>query len=294
MIWKALAILGAGSFFAVGFDIATDPNCDSVSFRGGGARSVLTTCFTDTTGDFSKSFAVIGSFLVGIAILTFIFWAEINAYIRNLELRERFESALDAAIASNNDKSNNAFENSSATEQEIRNSGNKFLRNWMTLSQVFKSNKVISSVLVVIFVFGFYKTVAPQISLFNPITCAGLKRDLATKDVIGRQIWNSYQEEVSRLSQVEMFSDSYHLQVGNAARRALQLLINDNEGYLIMKAKPHCVNDVSELEKIIASNNTAVSYLKGVGTIQGKKFSVYNGWNTSVYQTYTDFEYYLE
>jgi hypothetical protein len=294
MIWKVLALLGAGSFFVVGFDIATDPNCDSVSFRGGGARSVLTTCFTGTTGDFSKSFAVIGSFLVGIAILTFIFWAEINAYIRNLELRERFESALEAAKASYNDKSDLPLEESSSKETESGFARNRFHNYWIILSQTFKSNKVVSLVLIVILLIGFYKTVAPKISLFNPITCASLKRDLAAKDVIGRQIWNSYQEEVSRLSQVDLNSNSYFLQVGNAARRALQLNINDDEGYQMLKSKPHCVKNISVLEDVSGGTDLVINHLNGTGTIDNKKFSVYDGWNVNYYQSYADFKVWLK
>jgi len=296
MIWKLLALLGAGSFFVVGFDIATDPNCDSVSFRGGGARSVLTTCFTDTTGDFSKSFAVIGSFLIGIAILTFIFWAEINAYIRNLELRKRFESGLDSAIASYGDKSDSDFNKSSATNKESQNAENIVHYFWKILIQKFKGNRVVSSVLVIILIFGFYKTVAPKISLFNPITCASLKKDLAAKDVIGRQIWNAYQEEVSDLAKVSVYSssNSYYSQVGNAARRALQLQENDKEGYLLLKSKPHCVKDLLGLETRLEATEFAIRYFKGYESVNGKRFSIYDGWNVSFYQSYINFDTLLE
>ena len=90
MIWKALALFGAGSFFFVGWGVLTDPLCNSVSFRGGGARTVLTTCYPDSGGDFSKATAGIGSLFIGLAILAILFWPLIKAYIAN----SRFQLSL--------------------------------------------------------------------------------------------------------------------------------------------------------------------------------------------------------
>ena len=80
MFWKAVALFGAGSFFFVGWGVLTDPLCNSVSFRGGGARTVVTTCFPDSSGDFSRASAVTGSFLIGLAILAILFWPLIKVY----------------------------------------------------------------------------------------------------------------------------------------------------------------------------------------------------------------------
>jgi hypothetical protein len=155
-------------------------------------------------------------------------------------------------------------------------------------------NKFISIALIAVLAFGFYKIVAPKISLLNPITCSSLKKELASKDVVGRQIWNAYQEEVSNLSRVEAFSSAYFSQVGNAARRALQLNLNDTEGYLLMKTRPHCIKDMAKLDERMSSTNTAVSYLQGIGTINGRKFSIENGWNVDYYQAYFGFSVYIK
>jgi hypothetical protein len=166
----------------------------------------------------------------------------------------------------------------------------------MNSTQIIKGNKFVSLVLAIILVFGFYKTVAPKISLFNPITCASLKKELAAKDVIGRQIWNAYQEEVSDLAKVSVSSSSssYYSQVGNAARRALQLEENDKEGYLLLKSKPHCVKDLTLLEERLTGTEFAIRYFKGYESVNGKRFSVYDGWNVSYYQSYIEFDFLLE
>jgi hypothetical protein len=290
MFWKALALLGSGSFFVVGFDIATDPNCDSVSFRGGGARSVLTTCFADTTGDFSKSFAVIGSFLVGIAILTFIFWEEINAYIRNLELRERFESRLDAAIASYNDKPDSGIEKSSASIYEPDNSRSRFLGYWMRFSKLAKEKKVISLVLVIVLMFGFYRVVAPKIPIFDSLTCSGLRSEVKELDILRRDSWNLYQEEVSRLGQIS--SDDYYVrvsQVENVARRLVQLRMIDLDVTNVVLETGHCLNvqrsSVLVLQTTIQGD---IDFLQGKRFQNGEKWNPYSGWDSEYYDTFTN------
>ena len=290
MIWKALALLGSGSFFVVGFDIATDPDCNSVSFRGGGARSILTTCFTDTTGDFSKPFAVIGSFLIGIAILTFIFWAEINAYIRNLELRERFESALDAAIANYNDKPDSGIEKSSASINEPDDSRSRFLGYWMIISKFTKGKKVVSLVLVIVLMFGFYRVVAPKIPIFDSLTCSGLRSQVKELDVIRRDSWNLYQEEVSRLGQINR--DDYYVQVsqvGNVARRLVQLRMIDLDATNLVLQTEHCLN--VERNSVIALQATIqgdIDFLQGKTLQNGKKWDAYSGWNSEYYKTFSN------
>jgi len=285
VIWKALALFGSGSFFVVGWGVFTDPLCNSVSFRGGGARTVVTTCFPDSSGDFSKASAVTGSFLIGLAILAILFWPLIKAYIAN----SKFQLSLKQMARE--DGSNWDFEASESTES-LRESTQKDSLISSSLRKM-SENKLITIGLIAVLVFGFYKIAAPKISLLNPITCSSLKKELASKDVIGRQIWNAYQEEVSNLSRVDAFSSAYFSQVGNAARRALQLNLNDAEGYLLMKTKPHCVKDTAKLDERISATNTAIKYLQGIGTINGRKFSIDNGWNVDYYQAYSDFSVYI-
>jgi len=135
---------------------------------------------------------------------------------------------------------------------------------------------------------------APKISLLNPITCSGLKKELSKKDALGRQLWNSYQVEVSNLSMVEMYSSAYYLQVGNSARRALQLNLNDVDRYSMLKSKPHCVKDIEDLDVKIETTNLITKYLQGIGTIDGKSFSVDIGWNADYYRVYIDFIDYIK
>lgn len=286
MIWKALALFGSGSFFVVGWGVLTDPLCNSVSFRGGGARTVLTTCYPDSSGDFSKLSAVAGSWLIGLAILGILFWPTLKVLFSNYQFRQKLSQA---AREYNNQQVLPEGVNEAQDE-----TSNQTHPQFTNLTKRISDNKLIAGVLVAVLLFGFYKVAAPKISLLNPITCSSLKKELAAKDVVGRQIWNSYQVEVSNLSLVEMYSTAYYSQVGNAARRALQLNLNDAEGYLLMKAKPHCVKDLSNLEERIVATNTAISYLQGIGTIDGKKYSVDNGWNGDYYRAYSDFSAYIK
>ena len=286
MIWKAVALFGAGSFFFVGWGVLTDPLCNSVSFRGGGARTVVTTCFPDSRGDFSKASAVTGSFLIGLAILTILFWPLIKAYIAN----SRFQLSLKQMAQEIEDNRDVEFNESSESLQEPTQKDSLISSSMRKMSE----SKLLSIVLIAVLVFGFYKVVAPKISLLNPITCSSLKKDLAAKDVIGRQLWNAYQVEVSNLSQVQEYSNQYYLQVGNAARRMLQLSINDLEGYEMLQDKPHCVNDMKSLKITLDGTTLNVRYFSGVGLIGGKKFDVYNGWNTNYYNAYVDFDIFLK
>jgi hypothetical protein len=286
MIWKAIALFGAGSFFYVGWGVLTDPLCNSVSFRGGGARTVVTTCFPDSRGDFSKASAVTGSFLIGLAILAILFWPLIKAYIANskfqLSLKQmarEIENSQDIEVNESNESPQEPTQKDSLISTSIRK---------------VSENKLISIALIAVLIFGFYQVVAPKISLLNPITCSGLKEELANKDALGRQLWNSYQTEVSNLSMVEMYSDAYYLQVGNSARRALQLNLNDVDRYSLLKSKPHCVKNLADLSVEMETTNLITKYLQGTGTIDGKSFSVDIGWNADYYRVYIDFIDYIK
>ncbi len=259
----------------------TDPFCNSVSFRGGGARTVLTTCYPDSRGDFSKMSAVTGSWLIGLVILGILFWPTIRVLINNYQYSQKLAQAT-KEYSSQEDEIE-------GVEQGLDQPSNTANNQASNLKKKFRENKIISIVLVVVLFFGFYKVAAPKISLLNPITCSGLKKELAKKDVVGRQLWNEYQAEVSKLSEFQQFPNQYYLQVGNVARRMLQLSINDLQGYEMVQEKPHCAEDLEVLKAVIDIVNIRINYLKGVGLMEGKKFDVYNGWNTDFYNSYSDF-----
>jgi len=87
MIWLVLALIGAGTFFATGFNLLTDPLCVSADFGGG--RVVQVTCRSDEFGTVSGTQAGLISILIGLGILTLLFWRPIKAlFIQNKLLRE--------------------------------------------------------------------------------------------------------------------------------------------------------------------------------------------------------------
>ena len=286
MIWKAIALFGSGSFFVVGWGVLTDPLCNSVSFRGGGARTVLTTCYPDSSGDFSQLSAVAGSWLIGLAILGILFWPSLKVLFSNYQFRQKLSQATQ--------EYNNQEVLPGGVSEAQGETSNHTHPQFANLTKRVLDNRLIAGVLVAVLLFGFYKVAAPKISLLNPITCSSLKKELAAKDIIGRQLWNSYQVEVSNLSMVKMYSNEYFLQVGNTARRALQLAINDLEGYQMLNEKPHCVKEMQVLTSTIKMTSQTVDYLSGKVEIDGKKFDTYNGWNTSYYNSYYEFNVLLK
>lgn len=87
MIWLILALIGAGSFFVTGFNLLTDPLCISADFGGG--RVVQVTCRSDEFGTVTGTQAGLISILIGLGILTLIFWRPIKAmYISKKLLKE--------------------------------------------------------------------------------------------------------------------------------------------------------------------------------------------------------------
>jgi len=72
MLWSVVGLIGGGTFVINGFNILTDPNCDSVGFGGG--RVVQATCYpagSVMSGEFSGSVAGFGMLAVGVSILYF-------------------------------------------------------------------------------------------------------------------------------------------------------------------------------------------------------------------------------
>ena len=86
MVWLIIALLGAGSFFVTGFNLLTDPLCVSADFGGG--RVVQVTCRSDDLGTVTGLQAGLISILIGLGILTLIFWRPLKAiYIQNKLLK---------------------------------------------------------------------------------------------------------------------------------------------------------------------------------------------------------------
>jgi hypothetical protein len=284
VFWKAIALFGAGTFFYVGWGVLTDPLCNSVSFRGGGARTVVTTCFPDSSGDFSRASAVTGSFLIGLAILAILFWPLIKVYIVN----SKFQRSLKQMAQEIKNKADIEVSESSESLQEPTQKNSLFSSSMRIISE----NKLISIALTAILVFGFYKVVAPKISLLNPITCSSLRKELAAKDVIGRQIWNEYQAEVSILGQTEEYGNTqlWVNQVGNVSRRATQLLSNDLTGYELMLEKEHCV-DVAYVKAAKVNAQRNLDFIAGrVLQNNGNYWSPEWGWDSRFYSQYYEFK----
>jgi hypothetical protein len=288
VIWKAIALVGSGSFFFVGWGVLTDPLCNSVSFRGGGARTVVTTCFPDSRGDFSKASAVTGSFLIGLAILAILFWPLIRAYIVNskfqLSLKQRareIENSRDIEVSESSESPQGSTHKDSLISISIR-----------KLSE----NKLISILIVTVLIFGFYKASAPNISLLNPITCSGLKKELAAQDVQGRQIWNEYQSEVSRLGLIDatISYDIWRNQVGNVHRRAVQLISNELKKYETGYGKPHCVN-IPVLDYLKRQDEKALSVFAGQTALENGIYWTYDyGWPTGYRKGYVESKVFLK
>ena len=77
MIWKIIGTLGALSFIVTGFTVLGDANCITADIGGG--RVVGVTCRADSYGTWSGSSAGMIMCLIGIALLTLIYWRNISA-----------------------------------------------------------------------------------------------------------------------------------------------------------------------------------------------------------------------
>jgi hypothetical protein len=82
MIWRILGTFGAASFLITGFQVLTDPNCISADI-GGGGRVVGVTCRDDSYGTWSGGGAGSIMCLIGIGLLTLIFWRYLRIFLTN-------------------------------------------------------------------------------------------------------------------------------------------------------------------------------------------------------------------
>lgn len=283
MIWNLIGLVAAGSFFFVALSIMSDPLCKSVSFQGGGARTIATTCMPDGSGDFSRGAAISLLFIGGTVFFALLF----RNYLIRIFRQFRFQYALQQASKEIETNSEVVIQEEllSLDSEEPMSRASKVL---------VKKKTALIVVLILVLLVPAYKVVAPKIGFLNSITCASLKNSLAEQDGLGREIWNSYQVEVSNLARVEQYSNEYFLQVGNVARRALQLKKNDLKGYLMLREKPHCVKDIKVVTTAVTGTATVIGYLSGITQADGSKFDVSNGWNTDYYNTYVDFDIFLK
>jgi hypothetical protein len=111
MIWLILALVGAGSFFVTGFNLLTDPFCVSADFGGG--RVVQVTCRSDEFGTVTGTQAGLISILIGLGILTLIFWRSIKAIYINKKLKketDKQERLINTLRTDLNEKSEDLFD----------------------------------------------------------------------------------------------------------------------------------------------------------------------------------------
>ena len=118
-----------------------------------------------------------------------------------------------------------------------------------------------------------------KISPINSIMCSSLKNEIAATDEIGRDLWNAYQTEVSSLADTSDYL-RYRSKIENVARRAKQLLTNDNGALMLLDKKRYCVKDEVFLEEQIDDTASHIDDVDGV--LSG----TYINWDRNFYNVY--------
>lgn len=118
-----------------------------------------------------------------------------------------------------------------------------------------------------------------KISPINSIVCSSLKNEIASTDEIGRDLWNAYQSEVSSLADTSGYL-RYRSKIENVARRAKQLLTNDNAAFMLLDKKRYCIKDEVSLE--VAMYDTA-NHIDDVDRILSGN---YINWDRNFYAVY--------
>ncbi len=185
-----------------------------------------------------------------------------------------------------NDKSVNRNEETSSqlgvSAYSQTNSTNKFSE--------FRRSKLFVILAILALVLPSSMLLAQNTGFLKNIQCGGLSRELENQDLVGRDLWNSYQSEVSNLNEYTMYSIQWYNQVGNVARRTIQVLESDKTGYIKILEKPYCAKDSAEIERRLATVESNIAYLNGVELgDDGERWSVYKGWNSDFYSNYYDF-----
>ena len=152
---------------------------------------------------------------------------------------------------------------------------------------------VISLVAVIVLVSSL--VLLKSSGLVDSFRCKNLKNELASQDVIGRDLWNSYQREVSNLNNFVPNSGQYYSQVGNVSRRLIQVLNSDISGYQQILDNPKCASDIAFVSRKLQDSEYIIKFLKGEEVdSNGAKWSPYNGWNVDYYSIYADFSEFLK
>lgn len=123
------------------------------------------------------------------------------------------------------------------------------------------------------------------------IMCSSLKSEIVANDEIGRELWNSYQTEISSLadrgnSETSYFE--YQDKIKNVARRGLQLLTNDKASLSRMNGKKYCLSGSIELDKVLDALDQALVNAQAV--LDGKT----SNWNNNFYSTYQPLSVFLK
>ena len=118
MIWLILALVGAGSFFVTGFSLLTDPLCISADFGGG--RVVQVTCRSDEFGTVTGTQAGLISILIGLGILTLMFWRPIKAIYVNKKLLTKANNQTNNDYSITEIKSSGAKIDANSNSLEIK------------------------------------------------------------------------------------------------------------------------------------------------------------------------------
>jgi hypothetical protein len=90
VIWRIIGIIGAGTFFVNGFSLLSDPSCVSADFGGG--RVIQVTCRGDSLGAFTGAQAGLISLLIGIGLVTLIFWNRIKRAMTKPEIPQEWRN----------------------------------------------------------------------------------------------------------------------------------------------------------------------------------------------------------
>lgn len=150
-----------------------------------------------------------------------------------------------------------------------------------------QSNRLLAIVVAASLLIPSAVILTEKTGVLNSFVCGGLREEISQRDEIGRDLWNSYQREVSNLTNFPLYSSQYESQVENVARRVVQVLNNDKQGYVSILEKPNCAIDAESLNTYIGNVDEIVNYLTGkTVNSDGKFWKPYFGWNTNYYNEY--------
>ncbi len=126
-----------------------------------------------------------------------------------------------------------------------------------------KSRKRSVSIIVISLIFSSLAIVSLSKGVYNPFECRSLSQELKNQDLIGRDLWNAYQAEVSNLNNFQPYSEQYYQQVQNVARRMIQVFESDRLGYEKIMDKPRCARNLFNVEDRLLTVESQLAYLQG-------------------------------